>query len=99
MLGKIDWNISDKYKLSLCYLYVNGENLEVRFLDCNDICFLNGFEFFIIMINFIVLEVNFIFNVNLVNKFFIGVIFVRDDCDLLGILFLMVELFDDNIDW
>lgn len=99
LLGKIDWNINDKHKLSLRHSYVNGENLEARSSDRNDIRFLNGSEFFITTTNSTALEVNSIFNANLANKFSVGATFVRDDRDPLGNPFPTVELFDDNIDW
>ncbi len=99
LLGKIDWNINDKHKLSLRHSYVNGENLEARASDPNDIRFVNGSEFFVTTTNSTALEVNSIFNANWANKFSVGATFVRDDRDPLGDPFPTVELFDDFIDW
>lgn len=99
LLGKIDWNINNKHKLSLRHSYVNGENLEARGSDNNDIRFINGSEFFVTTTNSTALEINSIFNANLANKFSVGATFVRDDRDPFGNPFPTVELFDDNIDW
>lgn len=99
LLGKIDWNINDKHKLSLRHSYVNGENLEARGSDPNDIRFINGSEFFVTNTHSTALEINSIFNANWANKFSVGATFVRDDRDPSGDPFPSVELFDDNIDW
>ena len=99
LLGKIDWNINEKHKLSLRHSFVKGENLEARSSDRNDIRFLNGSEFFVTQTNSTALEINSIFNNNLSNRLVVGATFVRDDRDPSGDPFPTIQLFDDNIDW
>lgn len=99
LLGKIDWNINDVHKLSLRHSFVQGENLEARGSDRNDIRFLNGSEFFVTKTNSTALEINSIFSNTISNRLVVGATFVRDDRDPFGSPFPTVELFDDNIDW
>jgi len=93
-LGKIDWNISEKHKLSVRHNYVKAENLEARNSNAFGLEFINGSEFFVSEKNSTALEVNSVFNNNISNKLIVNATFVRDDRDPFGANFPTVELED-----
>ena len=94
ILGKLDWNINDKHKLSFRHSYRTAENLEARNSSPFGIDFINGSEFFVSETNSSALELSSIFNNNWSNKLTIGATIVRDDRDPLGPDFPTVELED-----
>lgn len=94
ILGKLDWNINDKHKLSFRHSYRTAENLEARRSDRNDISFINGSEFFVSETNSTALELNSLFSNSLSNRLTIGATIVRDDRDPSGADFPTVSLED-----
>lgn len=94
ILGKLDWNINDKHKLSLRHSYRTAENLEARNSGAFGIDFVNGSEFFVSETNSTALELSSIFSNTLSNKLTIGATIVRDDRDPFGPDFPTVELED-----
>lgn len=96
ILGKLDFNLSKKHKLSLRHSYTGAENLEARNSGNRSINFINGSEFFISNTNSSALELNSIFNNNTANNLTIGATFVRDDRDPLGPDFPTVRIADGD---
>ena len=96
LLGKIDWNINQKHKLSLRHSYVKAENLEARNSSPFNINFINGSEFFVSTTNSTALELSSVFNSKIANNLKVGLTIVRDDRDPLGPEFPTVELSDGD---
>ena len=96
LLGKLDWNLSNKHKLSLRHSYNKAENLEARNSDRDDIAFINGSEFFVSTTNSTALELTSIFNNTISNSLKVGVTIVRDDRDPFGDPFPSVLIDDGN---
>lgn len=94
LLGKLDWNISDKHKLSLRHSYRTATNLEARRSGTFGIDFVNGSEFFESVTNSTALELNSVFSNTLSNRLTIGATIVRDDRDPSGADFPTVTLED-----
>jgi hypothetical protein len=94
ILGKLDWNINDKHKLSFRHSYRTAENLEARRSSNGSINFENGSEFFVSETNSSALELSSIFSNTLSNKLTVGATIVRDDRDPLGAAFPTVTLED-----
>ncbi len=84
LLGKIDWNISNKHKLSIRHSYLKAENLEARNSSAGSINFINGSEFFNSTTNSTAIELSSLFSSNVSNKLTVGIKFVRDDRDPFG---------------
>ncbi len=94
ILGKLDWNINDKHKLSFRHSYRTAENLEARRSGAFGIDFINGSEYFVSETNSSALELSSIFSNTLSNKLTIGATIVRDDRDPFGNPFPAVSLED-----
>jgi hypothetical protein len=96
LLGKIDWNISDKHKLSIRHSYLKAENLEARRSSAGSINFINGSEFFNSTTNSTAFELSSLFSATVSNKLTVGIKFVRDDRDPSGDPFPTLFLEDGN---
>ena len=96
ILAKLDFNLSDKHKLSVRHSYTGAENVEARNSFSRGINFINGSEFFVSNTNSSALELNSIFNNNTANNLTIGATFVRDDRDPLGPDFPTVRINDGD---
>jgi hypothetical protein len=96
LLGKIDWNISDKHKLSIRHSYLKAENLEARRSSAGSINFINGSEFFNSTTNSTAIELSSLFSATVSNKLTVGIKFVRDDRDPSGDPFPTLFLEDGN---
>jgi hypothetical protein len=94
ILGKLDWNINEKHKLSFRHSYRTAENLEARRSSNGSINFVNGSEFFVSETNSSALELSSIFSNTLSNKLTVGATIVRDDRDPFGPDFPTVSLED-----
>ena len=94
ILGKLNWNINQKHKLSFRHSYRTAENLEARRSSNGRINFINGSEFFVSETNSSALELSSFFSNTLSNKLTIGATFVRDDRDPFGQDFPTVSLED-----
>jgi hypothetical protein len=94
ILGKLDWNINQKHKLSFRHSYRTAENLEARRSGTNSIGFINGSEYFLSTVNSSALELNSVFNNSWANKVTVGATIVRDDRDPFGEQFPSVFLED-----
>lgn len=96
LLGKIDWNISNKHKLSIRHSYLKAENLEARNSSAGSINFINGSELFNSTTNSTAIELSSLFSATVSNKLTIGIKFVRDDRDPSGDPFPTVFLEDGD---
>jgi outer membrane receptor for ferrienterochelin and colicin len=94
VLGKLDWNINEKHKLSLRHSWRTADNLEARRSTNGSIGFINGSESFQSATNSTALEINSIFSNTLSNRLVVGATIVRDDRDPLGQNFPTVFLED-----
>ncbi len=92
---KLDWNVSDRNKVSLRHSYVGAENLESRGSSQGFIGFENGSEFFETTTNSFALEWNYNGN-KTANSMIIGYTRVRDDRDPFGDPFPTVQIQDGN---
>ena len=81
--AKLDWNISDKHKLSLKHSYVKSDNLETRSSSSRSLAFSNGSETFLSKTNSSSLEWSFQGN-KTSNSLLLGYTQVRDDRDPAG---------------
>jgi hypothetical protein len=95
-LVKLDWNLSEKHKITLRHSYVYAENLEARSSSTNFLGFINGSEYFVSSTNSTALEVKSNFGNKYSNKLVIGTTFVVDDRDPLGAEFPTVIIRDAN---
>lgn len=77
-LAKLDWNISDKHKLTLRHSYTYGENID-NSRTANALRFYNNGVYFPSKTNSTGLELNSIFGTTAANKLLIGYTTVRDD--------------------
>ena len=82
-LAKIDWNISQKHKLTVRHSYTYGENID-NSRSANQLRFYNNGVYFPSTTNSTGLELNSIFGTQAANKLLIGYTTVRDDRDALG---------------
>lgn len=96
LLAKLDFNLSNKHKLSVRHSFTGAENVEARNSGNRNINFINGSEFFVSRTNSSALELNSIFNNNTANNLTIGATFVRDDRDPLGPDFPTVRIADGD---
>ncbi|WP_375559255.1 carboxypeptidase regulatory-like domain-containing protein [Bernardetia sp. OM2101] len=94
VLAKIDWNISQKHKLSLRHSYSFGEELEGQASDPSNINFLRGSELFPSNTNSTTLELKSNLNANMSNKLIVGYTAVRDDRNFEGDPFPRVQIQD-----
>jgi hypothetical protein len=83
ILAKLNWNISNKHKLTLRHSYTFGENID-NSRSNNSLRFYNNGQYFPSTTNSTGLEVNSIFGGNTSNKLRLGYTRVRDDRDPLG---------------
>jgi hypothetical protein len=83
ILAKLNWNISDKHKLTLRHSYTFGENID-NSRSNNSLRFYNNGQYFPTKTNSTGLEINSIFGGNTSNKLSLGYTRVRDDRDPLG---------------
>ncbi len=82
-LAKIDWNISQKHKLTLRHSYTYGENFD-NSRSAVQLRFYNNGVYFPSTTNSTGLELNSIFGTNAANRLLIGYTTVRDDREPLG---------------
>jgi len=82
-LAKIDWNISDKHKLTIRHSYTYGENID-NSRTANALRFYNNGQYFPSTTNSTGIELNSIFGTQYANRLLIGYTTVRDDRDPLG---------------
>ena len=82
-LAKIDWNISEKHKLTIRHSYTYGENID-NSRSANQLRFYNNGVYFPSTTNSTGLELNSIFGTQAANRLLIGYTTVRDDRDPLG---------------
>ncbi len=94
VLAKIDWNISQKHKLSLRHSYSFGEELEGNASNPSNINFLTGSELFPSSTNSTTLELKSNLNANMSNKLIVGYTAVRDDRNFQGNPFPRVQIQD-----
>ena len=78
ILGKINWNISDKHKLILRHSYTYGENIS-NSRSPNSMRFYNNGVFFPSTTNSTGLELNSILSSNMSNRLMLGYTTVLDD--------------------
>jgi hypothetical protein len=83
ILAKINWNISDKHKLTIRHSYTFGENID-NSRSRTSLRFYNNGQYFPTTTNSTGIELNSIFNSNMSNRFMLGYTRVRDDRDPLG---------------
>lgn len=83
LFAKINWNISNKHKLTLRHSYTFGENID-NTRSANALRFYNNGVYFPSTTNSTGLEINSIFNTKTANRFLLGYTRVRDDRDPLG---------------
>jgi len=83
LLAKLNWNISDKHKLTLRHSYTYGENIDNSRSKTALRLYNNG-QFFPSTTNSTGLELNSIFSSNMSNRLMLGYTAVRDDRDPLG---------------
>ncbi|MFO7370079.1 MAG: TonB-dependent receptor [Bacteroidales bacterium] len=83
ILGKLNWNISDRHKLMLRHSYTFGENTD-NSRSANALRFYNNGLYFPSKTHSTGLELNSILGNNLANRLMVGYTRVRDDRDPLG---------------
>jgi hypothetical protein len=82
--AKIDWNISDKHKLSISHRYTFGESISPSLSSNTQINFANGGIYFPSTTNSSSIELKSNFSNTLTNKILIGFTNVHDDRDPMG---------------
>jgi hypothetical protein len=82
-LAKINWNISNKHKLTLRHSYTFGENID-NSRGANALRFYNNGIYFPSTTNSTGIELNSIFNAKMANRLLLGYTRVRDNRDPLG---------------
>ncbi len=83
VLAKLNWNISNKHKLTLRHSYTYGENINIS-RNANALRFLNNAYLFPSTTNSTGLELNSILGNNTSNKLMLGYTRVVDDRDPIG---------------
>lgn len=83
ILAKIDWNISDKHKLTIRHSYTFGEQIDVS-RTANQLRLYNTGIYFPSTTNSTGIELNSIFGTQSSNRLLLGYTSVRDDRDPLG---------------
>lgn len=91
LLAKINWNISNKHKLTLRHSYTYGENID-NSRSLNSMRFYNNGVYFPSTTNSTGLELNSIFNTKIANRLLLGYTRVRDNRDPLGSAFPSVTV-------
>lgn len=86
LFAKINWNISDKHKLTLRHSYTFGENIDIS-RGQNSLRFYNNGIYFPSTTNSTGLELHSIFNTKMANRLLVGYTAVRDNRDPLGAAF------------
>jgi hypothetical protein len=94
-LAKIDWNISQKHRLSLRHSYAYGENID-NSRGNNSLNFYNNGQYFPSTTNSSALELNSVFGSKFSNNLLLGYTAVRDDRDPLGDPFPNVRIYLDG---
>ncbi len=84
IIAKLDFNLSDKHKLTIRHSYTKAENLEARRSTATGLRFSNGSEYLISKTNSSALELRSMLGNNMSNHLTIGATFVRDDRDPFG---------------
>lgn len=96
VLAKIDWNLSDKHKLSIRHSYVKGVSTSPAASTPTTINFENGGIYFPSTTNSSALELNSLFNNTMSNNLIIGYTNVNDDRDAMGADFPRVQIRDGS---
>lgn len=96
LIGKIDWNISDKHKLSLKHSYVKAENFSPSRSSASAISFINGSQLFNSTTNSTALELNSRFGNKFSNNLVVAYTKVVDDRGAAGDPFPTVQIFDGS---
>lgn len=94
-LTRLDWNISDKHKMTLRYNLVDGESTSIG-RSASRVRFGNNGQFFPSTTNSLVMELNSIFNNQLSNELRVGFTSVRDDRDPAGDPFPYIRIDETN---
>ncbi len=84
VIAKIDWNISQRHKLSLRHSYVFGETQRLNRPTSRNVFFFNTGNIFPTTTNSSALELKSTFGNNFSNNLILGYTRVRDDRDILG---------------
>lgn len=94
VLVKVDWNLSDKHKLTLRHSYVKGVSTSPLASNPTTINFYNNGIYFPSITNSSALELNSLFNNSSSNNLIIGYTNVNDDRDPMGADFPSVDIKD-----
>ncbi|MEZ4987490.1 MAG: carboxypeptidase regulatory-like domain-containing protein [Saprospiraceae bacterium] len=94
LFGKIDWNLTDKHRLTLRHNYTKAENYDRNASNAATINFSNNGVYFPSITNSTALELNSRLNAGMSNNLIVGFTSVRDDRDPIGTDFPYVYIED-----
>lgn len=96
LLAKLDWNITDRHRLTARHSYSQTDNIDAFASRERSINFANNSEVFPNTTNSSAVELNSAFGDRFANKLLVGLTFVRDDRDFAGDPFPSVAIRDGD---